>query len=146
MINPKLDDLIARIEAATGPDRALDAEIACYLKIVPDPAPGWLKRWSGPFAPISFRGSDPGQIAAMHSDGKSGVNWTSPRFTASLDAAITLVPQGSFWSLLTSGDNDHGYQAAVVPFRRDIPRELTYTSCETPALALCAAALKARNI
>lgn len=56
-----------------------------------------------------------------------------PCFTRSLDAAITLVPEGVIWDVTSTG------QAWVMD-----DNEQEISKAKTPALALCAAALKAR--
>ena len=63
----------------------------------------------------------------------------------SLDAAVTLVPEGMGWSC---GDHSPGgvrvgnYLASVWAFKRSA--RIDYCFAKTPALALCAAALRAR--
>jgi hypothetical protein len=63
-----------------------------------------------------------------------GLPWRADhlRYTASLDGAVTLVPEGAQWTLTVDG-----------------PRFLAHVSgftatAATPALALCSAALRAR--
>ena len=68
-----------------------------------------------------------------------------PAFTASLDAALTLVPEGLAWRVepATPGYTDWGkYRAGVTTWEKpyDLP---SYGA--TPAIALCIAALKARE-
>ena len=116
-------ELIARLEAATGPDRELDAAIAVQVGINPD-----------------YQG-----------DGRYGC----PKFSASLDAALTLVPEGWEWSISGSGTaaicscwNDD--YAEVFPSTdrkqpRHTPMERWHPKTATPALALCIAALKAKK-
>lgn len=65
-----------------------------------------------------------------------------PRYTASLDAAASLVPDGAFWIVSRSSYETRRYveiptAAAVVGSIR--------SDAATPALALCAAALRARQ-
>ncbi len=65
-----------------------------------------------------------------------------PRYTTSLDAAVTLVPEGFYWSL------DYDCCARVFgPEDKSGNVPVGYSDeadAATPALALCAAALKAR--
>jgi hypothetical protein len=81
-------------------------------------------------------------------DGPNGVGayGPHPHFTASIDAAMALVPGDAFWRLGHDGDG-----ADPSEFRADVivprlggadPRGRAIGS--TPALALCAAALRAR--
>ncbi len=130
-----LTSLAERCEAATRPDRELDREIALAM--------GWRL------------------VAVPYLDGARIINeWKRPKsfglplgtmadppfFTASIDAAMTLVPDpGEQFSTITSvelwGDNgvypEHVRASAwVIGARR------CYAAA--PALALCAAAIRAR--
>jgi hypothetical protein len=106
-----LPALIARVEAATGADRELDDMIAIAVGI-----PATIK---------------------LGDEMLGNVRWAPVRskpYTASLDAAVSLVPSGCLWTLdclsnATALYRDARYQA----------------NAATPALALCAAALRARQ-
>lgn len=140
-------DLIAALRAAAGPDRKLDAEIACAVRHLPEKAPDWLKRWGADFAPISYKGADPGQIAAMHNDGTPGINWTSPRYTASIDAALTLLPDELWWLF---GKGKIREDEPLYGVRVFNPVDFEYVIAEAEhatsiAIALCVAALEARK-
>lgn len=110
-------DLADRIEALDGPDREIDAEIAnlCferreeYLYGHPDTNVTW---------------------------GKDGVYqfFSPPAYTASIDAAMMLVPDGMKWSVSTFG---RAKATAQVNHR--------CITANTPALAICAAALRAQE-
>jgi hypothetical protein len=120
-----MKELAKRCEQATGPDRVLDADIA---EVVDAPA-----------------ADDPDRNLTIHRQiiaklRAGGDDCEIERYTASLDAAMTLVPEGrgliykrhgikNVWRVqIHSGD------------------ETTFIEGDaaTPALALCAAALKAR--
>lgn len=65
------------------------------------------------------------------------------RFTASLDAALTLVPEGAFHGFVMNGDGD-GFDACCQFAGPDEEApELLWHHAATPALALTAAALRA---
>lgn len=64
----------------------------------------------------------------------------APRFTDSLDAAICLVPEGHWW---TAGDCKREKHARVAPEAIDNDGREGFGA--TVALALCIAALKARQ-
>jgi hypothetical protein len=127
-----MTDLIAladRCEAAEGADRDLDEAIALALgwSSVPNPtfAGGLVGRWLLP------DGSMTGQIDAL------------PKFTASLDAAMTLVPEGQASAVGTMAfRNDPRKPWACIWSEQGEP--LWRADAATPALALCAAALRAR--
>jgi hypothetical protein len=138
--------LIERLQGATGPDRALDAEIelsrrrflfgaAAVAGIVIAPG-GWLAG-----------GNNPQPIAAPH-------------YTGSLDSAMTLVPEGWRWLVQSRGQDEAGCFARLESpdfdcvyveagdhrsFDVTSGRDISATSA-TPAIALCIAALKARGI
>lgn len=108
-------ELAARVEGASGADRELDLAI---------------------WAAIDPRA--PEVIAA----GRKPLEWLHC-YTSSLDAAMTLVPEGMQWSF------DSHYKMAGVSRYWDDPQH--GPTCEeyageaaTPALALTAAALRAR--
>lgn len=64
----------------------------------------------------------------------------APHYTTSIDAALTLVPDGWNWHLITEFD---GINAAVFPPGNAV--DYPDVTASTPALALCIAALKARQ-
>lgn len=69
-------------------------------------------------------------------DGKL-VNGTQiPAFTKSIDSALTLVPEGCDWA---AGTTVTELTFATIGFDRPV-------HAKTPALAICAAALKARGV
>lgn len=110
-----MQDLIKRLEAASGPDRELDHAITTAL-------------W--PNEPLQW----PDQYKA------SGDFWSRravPHFTNSIDAALTLVPKGRRGFVGFGGNNLSG---TWVRGEASIDASHKY-----PAIALCIAALKARE-
>ncbi len=104
-----IDDLITRLEAATGPDRKLDHDI-----------------WFLMDQPLDDHAVD-----------------CPLRYTESLDAALTLVPEGMGWGVKfdnqghfawVSGDIARNGQTVAVRYGWNAP------------LALCIASLKARAL
>jgi hypothetical protein len=67
-----------------------------------------------------------------------------PAYTASLDAAMTLVPEGMSFEVRRSGTGDRGQATVWCPLHAVSIREWRVTGCASPAHALCAAALRAR--
>ena len=65
----------------------------------------------------------------------------APSYTSSIDAALKLVPSGSFFILTASRSRDE-YQAAVMLAGSDA--RMLWHIAATPASALCAAALRAK--
>ncbi len=120
-----LDDLIARLEAATGPDRDLDHRI------------GWWMR------PEHWRRVVEGRLELLHM-GLRPPKWLAyddpnvmaPRYTGSIDAAITLVLAGHAWIVDSMGHTWVGPPTANATADR---------LGKTAALSLCIAALRDRK-
>ena len=68
-----------------------------------------------------------------------------PRYTASLDAALSLVPEGWAWAVYGGAREEIVATAYCVPNggRLPWPDWVTDICAATPALALCAATLRA---
>lgn len=131
-----LAELIKRLEKATGPDRSIDCLITAALfdpKIMTNP--GNHKGEGVEHKPLSavIAGGFPVSADLASIAG-------SPTYTASIDAAMTLVPGESYWDLRkVSGAHD----ATIYPYD-GVPAQAT-SFTDLPALALCIAALKARQ-
>lgn len=120
--------LIERVEKATGPDRCIDAGV--FAALHPE-----LRRL--PREPNAFIGPD---------------EWikTPPFYTASLDAAVSLVPTkpvpnlrpGQWWWMLEVWPDE--VKASVHYENGDSGIIEESATAATPALALVAAALRAR--
>ena len=113
-----MKDLIERLEKATEGSDALDAAIhrAVTGEVVIEGPPFNM--------PVVMRGGNPVAI---------------PRRSCSLDAALTLVPEGREWSVML---DDLGYRAVVYDANN---AQGEVFEGATPALALTIAALKARS-
>ncbi len=120
-----MDDLIARLEAATGPDRELDVVIdMAQLNLRGDPA-----------TPVYYDGYDKGNWRDT-----VGLLRTSPAYTASIDAALTLVPEG--WTR----DVDATAPEMGIAVALHGPNEKRVVGDhENEPIATCIAALKARE-
>ena len=112
-----------RIEALEGPCREMDLSIAKAVGLAHlDAVAGGV---------TGFMYMDRGQPACV----------TVPRYTASLDAAMTLVPERWVWSINQFPDKASAY---CVSEDEVIARPRKQYQA-TPALALCAAALRAQE-
>ena len=107
-------ELATRVEQASGPDEHLDCAIA--LATGWEPAASWVGMLLSP----------------------AGEWGCLPSFTASLDAALTLVPAGWDWCL-SRGSGEPAIASMAPAMGVDGPM----STAATPALALCAAALRA---
>lgn len=144
-------DLIERVEKAEGPDRELDAEIAIAIKW--PPMGRMIRHWVNeePLVLVS-EGLDPHHYLAGHVCMKrlpDNGTWATPACTGSIDAAMTLVPGGWAFSLgemmglplerrwrCHLRNHNEPYNPATCAW--------VDKDCATPALAICAASLRAR--
>lgn len=109
--------LAARCEAAQGPCPVIDTAI--MLAVYPD---------------LGLRQCPDGYWYSA-----SGIHTRVEEYTASLDAAASLVPEGMFWRMASELA-----QAMIVRRSTTGHPEVSRSGlCHTPALALCAAALRA---
>lgn len=111
--------LAERVEAATGPDRELDECIGMAIGLKNTMRVGHECLGTDRVVPVRC-----------------------PTFTASLDAAMTLVPEGCDWSV-DNFDGANGKPSAWVHVRKS-SAAIEQVTGATPALALTAAALRAR--
>lgn len=120
-----LRDVEKRLAEATGPDRDIDTalmEIAGYTcDIIRDGIIGPEIIWR-----------------------KRGITTGSPgRFTSSIDAALTLVPDGWFWFCGHLDQTDRRF-AATVEERAVVGAPYSRGVAPTAALAICLAAIRTR--
>lgn len=137
--------LIEQLEQAEGPSRELDAEIAAAVRYFPKNV-GFV--WKND---LEANCPEIGRVTCVTSLGTGGPHYESPRYTASIDAALTLVPGSNehtalFWQL---GDDGAGGNPADFLARLLICTNLTSHQfravAATPALALCIVAIRARE-
>ena len=125
----ELDALIARLEAASGPSRGLDALISYAVK----------GQWALMDGDEKLARMDKFTAAVESCDEEKIA--VADHFTASLDAALTLVPDGFHWSVY---DTDGGTDANAQVEPPNFSTAPWNGTSKTPALALCIAALRAR--
>ena len=115
--------LLAKLEAATGPSRELDAKIALAV--------GWRER-NGMFGREWI--SPAGRMAEL------------PPYTRSLDAAMTLVPEGCYWHVAAgkTRDSEPLYGAMIQEAAFDGAELGAAENDVGPALALVIASIRAR--
>ena len=158
--------LAERVEAATGADRELDAHVHCVREGLTFVLIGTGNEAYGDICDPSDSGCGSknttvrGTLYARYPDNKNPptlgggrrgniVQGCEPaRYTASLDAAMSLVPSG--WNIATAaGQNDNGtwFSELRRGYRTSYDAvALSSLKCATPALALTAACLRARAI
>ena len=138
------EELIEALEKARAPDRRLDAEIAVTLRIPPPDTD--VTHWSITGFPRWRAGSD-GRVICIHLSGEDGPHWRSKAYTSSIDAALTLVPEGLSYEIRCSPYGETS-QAVIWNGRRS-PSESEVARVGIdgvrPAIALCIAALRARE-
>lgn len=112
-------NVIERLEALTEPCREMDAAIALAIGK---------------------------KATAKYGDHALGNDYTAPayflQYTKSIDAAMTLVPEGCENNMGLTWTKDIKEKHCVIANLRWLRVEAT---AHTPAIALCIAALKARN-
>lgn len=107
-------------EEASGADRELDLDIAFALQV---------------------EGS--GYTDRHNEDGTfTKINIVAPRYTASLDAALSLVPEGLDFAVGHGIETEHGGSSVDYAWCGEGKGPLIFAA--TPAVALTAAALRAR--
>jgi hypothetical protein len=153
--NESLIALAERCEKATGPDRELDAEIAVAIEYeLPNPMGECRAHLRVPHL------SDECEAGTYWLVQRSGMSLqTAPRYTASLDAAIELVPEGWDWLVRNDVEERGSFANVSRPNKQHIidtwdeerrcfyagnTDGCNYAQAATPALALTAAALRAR--
>lgn len=124
------NELAARIERAEGADRALDAEIHALL----NPDARWvIGHEEGRFPQEAIYGSLWDAINVFADKRQAGDYINAPAYTASIDAAMQLVEDQRV--ILNIAEDD--ITTAIVG---------GWQGCaDSPALALCAAAIRARS-
>lgn len=128
-----LDALIEALEKATKPVWRLESEIACHLPL----GDGEVSRHQPWGQALAF--------VITYTDGSTKTK-TPPRYMRSLDAALTLVPEG--WHVIHAFWNA---KKATVNLTFELPpdpngvRRYASATAPTPALALTLACMKARK-
>lgn len=132
-----MDKLVERLEKAVGPDRELEVEI--WLTVTDG---SYRKKWS--YTHIAT-----GRVCEMdETRDKFGHLILVPAYTDSIDAAMTLVPKGRAIrrEYCPAGSWPHRvwiYRDDIMPIDDGSRRPVLG---KTEALALCIAALRAREI
>lgn len=122
----KKDELIDALERATGPSRWLDAEIAALIH---------------PNQPCEA--NEDGTIWVPGVGSESGRTLTSRMYTASVDAALTLVPEG--YECYVERYKDGSGSANIMRDFDDGGTICVVSVVANPAIAINIAALMARS-
>ena len=131
-VTSSLSDLIARLEKATGPDRQLDCEIAEALghSIVWKQANYTMEA----FPAILWRKPHP----------YAGMKEPCPKWTSSIDAAMTLVPEG--WNRRASETDKHWWWAELREGYETSYNRVEIGQSPSLPVSICIAALRARSL
>lgn len=134
-----ISEIIEALENAEGPSRWLDAKIDAVLRV------GTIKmrqggyEWAWDNFPIWAHHKEArGMCGVQHGNGGLGLIWDSMEFTASIDAAFSLLP-GEEIELT----NLYGVARATVHNGSDYGPFYGSHVCNSLPIALCIAALKA---
>ena len=162
MSNDRIKELIERLEKASGADRELDAliEIAIGCPCIGE-LPSLAEGWSWTFDDADEDGAVVVYCTLGNKTSKKYKKYPAPNYTASLDAALTLVPEGWGWNVGSPFAPSEALEGRSRPWA-DIwlrgeeeiylPGAAAVTdspgwnhfNAATPAIALCMAALRAR--
>ena len=124
--------LAERVEALDGPCRETDLKV---FHAIGAPVPF---QFANKVVALAF---DETRNAYFAPVGDMQVRYEPPAYTASLDAAMTLVPEGWTWTLV---DHCDGSVAGLVDDRvHPVRLDSVEVEAVTPALALTAAAIRA---
>lgn len=126
-------ELIAKLEAATGPERELDAAIY------------WAQfgKTSRPVADAESETPFSDFYKRSEANGMPPFDMAVPRYTASIEAAMSLVPEGYLPDVASS--RHEGNPFYLVSLWRPMDRENPTIGHSNLAIALTIAALKARS-
>lgn len=136
MSREELLALAERAEKATGGDRELDALIRCAVFAPPG---SWVKQSQFNGAWCIYDGKCQNGAPRLWEPFNISAHQRAGAFTASLDAAMSLVPEPHKWSI-TAGHSGDRWQAWVW----SLDRGPNWHEAATPTLALTAASLRAR--
>lgn len=143
-----MGDLIARLEAATGADRDLDASIA--VAITPTQKTDDDLIYARERDKDGSDATHPGHYFIKSRSGASAR--TAPLYTSSVDAALTLVPEGLDWLFVGRGRTRpteplFGVHILPTDSGRNVhmPVPISEAVAETLPFAICIAALRARD-
>lgn len=142
-----MQDLIDKLESATEGSRELDAHLSAAL--LGNGAYAAVSEFNGAWC--VYRGEDRSGRARVVSSNRGDVPDVRLHYTTSLDAALTLVPEGDGWLI-----SDKPFAEIFRPLRVLAGRPTALADRvgvfgdkeirkSTPALALCIAALRARE-
>ncbi len=127
-----MDKLIAELEQATEGSRELDCKIAIHPSV---PQVGDVRKG----AEVSKLLGCCADASAIMRGCSINADWLGvPALTTSLDAALTLVPEGAYWAVRVSISKFAGVVTPLGCVVKDCV-------ANRPSLALCIAALKARQ-
>ena len=129
MSNDRIKELIERLEKASGPDRELNGAIFWIVE---------RRRAQNSYWNVTPGKPQPIDELPVKGLGKLAVEVSAPAYTASIDAALTLVPEGWFGDVRLGGERSFAWLKGD---NTDPGTGLLIGN--TPAIALCIAALRA---
>ena len=134
-----MTDLLSRLQEAEGGSRELDGDIAELVQ------PEGLRKQQAACLNTLKRaqrrkGYTEPDLGEWYRTNPTSESWKAPPYTTSADAALQLMPEGKWW-VLNSGVQT-GQALALVGGSKGWG-DKAEANASTPALALCAACIKA---
>jgi hypothetical protein len=135
-----IEELIAALESATGPRRWLDAKIDAAMRVgtVKMQSGGYEWAWNN-FPVWAHHKQAQGMCGVQHSNGDLGLIWDSQPFTASIDAATSLLVDDEF-----EMTNLYGVARITVHNQGDFGPSYGSSECGSLPIAICIAALRSK--
>jgi len=134
---------VERLEALSGPDRNVDLAISVAVNYK-GVFEGFEAKWSAGGDEIEVASHKKYMVRGKPKRNKGYLDPAQfvPRYTDSIDAAMTLVPEG--WGRMFN-QSENGLHCNVCLARSYPTNAVVYSEAATPAIALCIAALRARS-
>lgn len=133
--------IIDKLEREDGPDRGIDraiAKVAVWHRVEPRFTRSKHGAWISPDDWVGEYSDGSPITDSLHG---TTMHREVPAYTASIDAAMTLVPEGVNWTMGGGGKEC----AIVIISAGQGLTDAAHGFAATPALALCIAALRARS-
>lgn len=135
----RLSELAKRVEELSGPDREVDAEICIAISRYASARAAFLHDGDIPSSAHNSR-----VVVLRNTIANHFSTITPPPYTASIDAAMTLIPKNLFWSIAYGQMTEAEPLGACVIRTRGTLKVVAEAEAATVEIATVIAALKSR--